>query len=143
MVMKSTLLLSAFLLPLVLTGCVTENSSSLEMLQNQSWTLSRIDGGELQLTGRQKAPNLQINQDLSASGYAGCNNFTGQVQLEGHQLRVEKMALTRKMCFGDVMETEQVVSQTLSTWSDVSITKKNELILKNDGHQLVFEPTSD
>ncbi|HBC3831231.1 TPA: hypothetical protein KD864_004552, partial [Vibrio parahaemolyticus] len=54
--MKSTLLLSAFLLPLVLTGCVTENSSSLEMLQNQSWTLSRIDGGELQLTGRQKAP---------------------------------------------------------------------------------------
>ncbi|EJE8676175.1 TPA: META domain-containing protein [Vibrio parahaemolyticus] len=141
--MKSTLLLSAFLLPLVLTGCVTENSSSLEMLQNQSWTLSRIDGGELQLTGRQKAPNLQINQDLSASGYAGCNNFTGQVQLEGHQLRVEKMALTRKMCFGDVMETEQVVSQTLSTWSDVSITKKNELILKNDGHQLVFEPTSD
>lgn len=142
MVMKSTLLLSAFLLPLVLTGCVTENSSSLEMLQNQSWTLSRIDGGELQLTGRQKAPNLQINQDLSASGYAGCNNFTGQVQLEGHQLRVEKMALTRKMCFGDVMETEQVVSQTLSTWSDVSITKKNELILKNDGHQLVFESIS-
>ncbi|EIA1343239.1 META domain-containing protein [Vibrio parahaemolyticus] len=140
--MKSTLLLSAFLLPLVLTGCVTENSSSLEMLQNQSWTLSRIDGGELQLTGRQKAPNLQINQDLSASGYAGCNNFTGQVQLEGHQLRVEKMALTRKMCFGDVMETEQVVSQTLSTWSDVSITKKNELILKNDGHQLVFESIS-
>lgn len=142
MVMKSTLLLSAFLLPLALTGCVTENSSSLEMLQNQSWTLSRIDGRELQLTGRQKAPNLQINQDLSASGYAGCNNFTGQVQLEGHQLRVEKMALTRKMCFGDVMETEQVVSQTLSTWSDVSITKKNELILKNDGHQLVFESIS-
>ena len=48
------------------------------------------------------------------------------------------MAMTRKMCFGDIMDTEQAFSQTLSDWSNIII-NKDSMILNGDTHTLTFK----
>ncbi|MCE7627345.1 META domain-containing protein, partial [Vibrio fluvialis] len=83
------------------------------------------------------APRLEIGEKMMASGNAGCNNFFGQAELKDNRLRIEKMGMTMKMCIGDVMDTEQAVSQSLMDWNDVTLTK-DTLTLKNDVHTLTF-----
>ncbi len=74
---------------------------------------------------------------MMANGNAGCNNFFGQAELKDNQFRIEKMGMTMKMCIDDAMNTEQAVSQTLSDWSDITLTK-DSLVLKNSNHTLTF-----
>ena len=43
-----------------------------------------------------------------------------------------------KMCMDDQMKIEQAMSETLTEWSDITLTKEG-LMLKNDDHELTFQ----
>jgi heat shock protein HslJ len=75
---------------------------------------------------------------MTANGNAGCNNFFGQGELKDGQFRIEKMGMTMKMCPGAAMDIESTVSQTLSDWSEITVTQ-NGLELKGQAHTLTFE----
>lgn len=47
------------------------------------------------------------------------------------------MAMTMKMCVGETMETEQIVSSTLSAWSTIKLSK-DSLKLSNGEHTLTY-----
>lgn len=74
---------------------------------------------------------------MTANGHAGCNNFFGQGELKDNKFRIEKMGMTMKMCGEDAMNTEMTMSQVLTEWSDITLTK-DSLELKNDAHTLTF-----
>jgi heat shock protein HslJ len=74
---------------------------------------------------------------MTANGNAGCNNFFGQAELNDNQFRIEKMGMTMKMCDDASMGTEMAMSQVLTNWSDMTLTK-DSLELKNDAHTLTF-----
>ena len=107
-------------------------------LQHHNWELVSIDGNDLVLEGRQTAPRLEVGEKMTANGNAGCNNFFGQAELKDNQFRIEKMGMTMKMCVGEMMDVEQAFSQTLSDWSDMTLTK-DSMVLKNDVHTLTFK----
>ncbi len=134
-------LVAAISLPVLMTACTSNGDNVKEItaqdLQHHNWELVQIDGSKIELTERQKAPRLEIGENLTANGNAGCNNFFGQAELENNQLRIEKMAMTKKMCFGDIMIIEKAMSTTLSDWSDITLTKDG-LVLKNAEHELTF-----
>ncbi len=134
-------LVAAISLPVLMTACTSNGDNVKEItaqdLQHHNWELVQIDGNKIELTERQKAPRLEIGENLTANGNAGCNNFFGQAELKNNQLRIEKMGMTMKMCMGDIMNIEKAMSATLSDWSDITLTKDG-LVLKNAEHELAF-----
>ncbi|AEX21658.1 META domain-containing protein [Vibrio natriegens] len=134
-------LVAAISLPVLMTACASNGDNvkkiTAQDLQHHNWELVQIDGKNIELSERQKAPRLEIGENLTANGNAGCNNFFGQAELKDNQLRIEKMGMTMKMCIGDIMNVEQAMSSTLSDWSDITLTKDG-LVLKNSEHELTF-----
>ncbi|MCR9366448.1 META domain-containing protein [Vibrio antiquarius] len=135
-------LVTAISLPVLMTACASNGDNVKEItaqdLQHHNWELVQIDGKNIELKERQQAPRLEIGENLTANGNAGCNNFFGQAELKNNQLRIEKMGMTMKMCMDDQMKIEQAMSETLTEWSDITLTKEG-LILKNDDHELTFQ----
>ncbi|NVD06423.1 META domain-containing protein [Vibrio sp. JPW-9-11-11] len=135
-------LLAAMTLPWVVTACTSNGDGAPQItaqdLQHHNWELVSIDGTPLELSAKRKAPRLEVGEKMTANGSAGCNNFFGQAELKDNQFRIEKMGMTMKMCIGDVMDVEQAFSQTLSDWSDMTLTK-DTLTLKSDVHTLTFK----
>ncbi|EKO3470511.1 META domain-containing protein [Vibrio fluvialis] len=140
MKLSSKSLLAAMAMPVLLAACAS-NGDDVQItatdLQHHSWQLTQIDGQDIVKNEHYDAPRLEIGEKMMASGNAGCNNFFGQAELKDNRLRIEKMGMTMKMCIGDVMDTEQAVSQSLMDWNDVTLTK-DTLTLKNDVHTLTF-----
>ncbi|HHF3120793.1 TPA: META domain-containing protein [Vibrio diabolicus] len=135
-------LVTAISLPVLMTACASNGDNVKEIttqdLQHHNWELVQIDGKNIELKERQQAPRLEIGENLTANGNAGCNNFFGQAELKNNQLRIEKMGMTMKMCMDDQMKIEQAMSETLTEWSDITLTKEG-LMLKNDDHELTFQ----
>lgn len=135
-------LVTAISLPVLVTACASNGDNVKEItaqdLQHHNWELVQIDGKNIELKERQQAPRLEIGENLTANGNAGCNNFFGQAELKNNQLRIEKMGMTMKMCMDDQMKIEQAMSETLTEWSDITLTKEG-LMLKNDDHELTFQ----
>ncbi|HHX8287742.1 TPA: META domain-containing protein [Vibrio diabolicus] len=135
-------LVTAISLPVLMTACASNGDNVKEItaqdLQHHNWELVQIDGKNIELKERQQAPRLEIGENLTANGNAGCNNFFGQAELKNNQLRIEKMGMTMKMCMDDQMKIEQAMSETLTEWSDITLTKER-LMLKNDDHELTFQ----
>jgi len=142
MKLSPKMLLATITLPVVVTACASNGDDVKQItaqdLQHHNWELVSIDGKDIVLEGRQKAPRLEVGEKMTANGNAGCNNFFGQAELKDNQFRIEKMGMTMKMCVGDVMDVEQAFSQTLSDWSDMTLTN-DSMVLKNDVHTLTFK----
>ncbi|QTH05962.1 META domain-containing protein [Vibrio fluvialis] len=140
MKLSSKSLLAAMAMPVLLAACASNGDDvqiTATVLQHHNWQLTQIDGQDIVKNEHYDAPRLEIGEKMMASGNAGCNNFFGQAELKDNRLRIEKMGMTMKMCIGDVMDTEQAVSQSLMDWNDVTLTK-DTLTLKNDVHTLTF-----
>ncbi|AWB00757.1 META domain-containing protein [Vibrio harveyi] len=133
-------LVAAISFPVLMTACASNGDNVKEItaqdLQHHNWQLVQIDGKNIAAEERQ-APRLEIGENLTANGNAGCNNFFGQAELKDNQLRIEKMGMTMKMCMEDQMKIEKVMSETLSDWSDITLTNDG-LVLKNADHELTF-----
>ncbi|HIF5540730.1 TPA: META domain-containing protein [Vibrio parahaemolyticus] len=134
-------LVTAISLPVLMTACASNGDDVKEItaqdLQHHNWELVQVDGKNIVLDKNQKAARLEIGENLTANGNAGCNNFFGQAELKNNQLRIEKMGMTMKMCMEDQMKIENAMTQTLSNWSDITLTKDG-LVLKNADHELTF-----
>ncbi len=134
-------LVTAISLPVLMTACASNGDDVKEItaqdLQHHNWELVQVDGKNIVLDENQKAARLEIDENLTANGNAGCNNFFGQAELKNNQLRIEKMGMTMKMCMEDQMKIENAMTQTLSNWSDITLTKDG-LVLKNADHELTF-----
>ncbi len=134
-------LVTAISLPVLMTACASNGDDVKEItaqdLQHHNWELVQVDGKNIVLDENQKAARLEIGENLTANGNAGCNNFFGQAELKNNQLRIEKMGMTMKMCMEDQMKIENAMTQTLSNWSDITLTKDG-LVLKNANHELTF-----
>lgn len=135
-------LLAAISLPILITACATNGDEIKEIttadLQHHNWQLVSIDGNAITPQERHSLPNLEIGENMTTNGNAGCNNFFGQGELKGNQFRVQQMGMTMKMCSEDAMQTEQLFSKTLSDWSDMTLTKE-QLTLSNEQHTLTFQ----
>ncbi|OTW25061.1 hypothetical protein BA744_14090, partial [Vibrio parahaemolyticus] len=134
-------LVTAISLPVLMTACASNGDDVKEItaqdLQHHNWELVQVDGKNIVLDENQKAARLEIGENLTANGNAGCNNFFGQAELKNNQLRIEKMGMTMKMCMEEQMKIENAMTQTLSNWSDITLTKDG-LVLKNADHELTF-----
>ncbi|MGR5238058.1 MULTISPECIES: META domain-containing protein [Vibrio] len=134
-------LVAAISLPILMTACASNGDNVKEItaqdLQHHNWELVQIDGKNIAIEDAEYGPRLELGENLTANGNAGCNEFFGQAELKDNQLRIEKMGMTMKMCMDDQMKIERVMADTLTQWSDITLTNEG-LVLKNADHELTF-----
>lgn len=79
-------LVTAISLPVLMTACASNGDDVKEItaqdLQHHNWELVQVDGKNIVLDENQKAARLEIGENLTANGNAGCNNFFGQAELK-------------------------------------------------------------
>lgn len=135
-------LLTALSIPVLLAACSSTDKADFVTpadLQHHHWVLSEIDGKEAAKAPNGSQATLEIGEAMNSNGNAGCNGFHGQAEINPKtgEFRIEKMAMTMKMCIGDAMNTERAVASTLSTWSKIDL-GKDTLTLSNDQHTLTY-----
>ncbi len=131
--------LSLLGLSALLSACASTPSGiplSAESLQHHHWVLEQIDGQPITAEKGQH-PDLEIGEHLRANGNAGCNRFMGQVELQGQQLRISKMASTMMLCPAPQQDWEKAMTSTLSDWSEAELSAQH-LRLKGSQHELLL-----
>lgn len=73
-----------------------------------------------------------VFENNAVSGYAGCNNFMGNYQLDKQTLVLEQLASTRMLCAGPEMQQEDALLQLLNQPLQVQ-KEQQQLLLTIDG----------
>nr|WP_038143815.1 META domain-containing protein [Vibrio nigripulchritudo] len=137
--MKKQLALIA--LPVLLAACTSNGDATVvtnEDLQHHHWILAQVDGKEYVKPEHGKHPSIEVGENMTVNGFAGCNGYFGRGELKDGKFRVVDMGMTMMMCPDDMMNTEQVISSTLNDWSDITLTK-DTLVLEGNDHQVTFK----
>jgi heat shock protein HslJ len=126
----------------VLTACVGGDSTPVKLtdIQGASWYLTKVDGKSLNMAPNKKPPFLNIDHQTTATGMSGCNSFVGEAELKpnDHRFRIIHLNSTLKLCLQDEQKLEDIVTQTLSEWSQIDMTK-DTLTLSGKKHTLVYQ----
>ncbi|MEM7436808.1 MAG: META domain-containing protein, partial [Myxococcota bacterium] len=100
------------------------------------WVLVELDGAPAPMGANGKAPTLTLEGgEPRASGFAGCNRFSGGYVLEGDQLRFPALAMTSMAC-PDGMEGERAFAKSLGATAQFSIAGDTLTLSSADGDLL-------
>jgi len=75
---------------------------------------------------------LEINDDGTYSGFAGCNSYTGIFNLKGDVITFGPAGATRKMCVPAVMDQETKFFDALKTGLSWTIEDTKLVLVKSD-----------
>lgn len=118
-------------------SCVLIDATSVSTVAAESvpdellgtWLAEDIGGGGvidyLQTT-------LEINDDGTYSGFAGCNNYTGTFDLKGGEIVFGPAGATRKMCVPAVMDQETKFFEALKSGLSWKIEETKLVLTKAD-----------
>ncbi len=116
------------------SGFVTQGD-----LQHRRWLLESINGNKIEATALDnRIPELEIGEQMMASGYSGCNRFHGKAVLLEDRFIIGSMASTRMFCKPEQNDIEHLLLQVLGRESTISIDVDKNLILKTDDGLLLF-----
>ena len=108
-------------------------------LQHHRWILESINGKKIEAAALDnRIPELEIGEQMLASGYSGCNRFHGKAVLREDRFYIDSMASTRMFCKREQNDIEWLLLQVFSRESTVSIDANKNLILKTDETLLLF-----
>ena len=113
-------------------------SSAAQTMPYGRWLAEDINGGGV-------IDRLQTTLDISAkgraTGFGGCNAFTGQVRLDGAGVAFGPLASTRKACTRAVMDQEYKFHQALNGARSWRIDEHGKLVLTDASGNVVARLT--
>lgn len=122
-------------LPLVALGlglvlsaskCSESGLSNPAEVLDTKWMLKTLGGEAVTMPEGMSAPWLQLAADNAVSGFAGCNNLTGQYKLEGNTIGFPGLATTKKFC----EPTQKVEDAFLGALREANSVKLDKGMLK-------------
>ena len=116
-------------------GAVAETMKPDVTLTNTYWKLVELNGAEVK-PGEGKELHMILRGGDQVAGYAGCNQFTGSVTVNGDGLAFGPMASTRRMC-ADVMAQEDAYLQALESAQRYEISGE-DLAIENANGEIVL-----
>lgn len=142
--MKKLVALSV--ISLVLAGCVNPGKASVqpEQLQGHRFMLENVDGKAVTGTAAQPEISFSAQSDISlvknitVSGTM-CNHFHGQGKLSDGELKVNGLAMTRKLCTEPQLNAlDQTLGDMLRKGAQVDLTE-DQLTLATAEKTLTFK----
>ena len=77
------------------------------------WNLATLAGAAVRMPEGKENPYLSIAEDLSVSGFGGCNRLVGQAKVEGSAVSFPGLGSTKMYCH-DTQETESSFLKALN-----------------------------
>ncbi|WP_310736593.1 META domain-containing protein [Pseudoalteromonas sp. SR44-8] len=118
-------------------GCSSTGTVTSEQLKYTKWQLSRVDG--LAIPASYSA-SLSFIEALQVNGFAGCNKFFGEGQLDDNHLTVNKLGMTRKSCGDKLDEFELQFLNALKQGVPLQI--QDQQLVLNGEQTFAFIPAS-
>ncbi|AFV00215.1 META domain-containing protein [Simiduia agarivorans] len=112
-------------------------------LAHHRWVLKTVDGEPafskpVGTYDKGLVPDLDFGEAPHAGGFAGCNRYKGQFELnEQGQFRIARVATTMMMCEPKAMAFEKQFTDMLGQWTDITLAD-NQLSLTADGKVWLF-----
>jgi len=106
------------------------NKSEISLLEG-TWELTYISGPRIAFAGLYPRQRPTIKFDTSESrifGHSSCNNYHGEVIIEGNKISFDKMGATLMACEGN---GEEVYFKTLKTVNTYSVSQDNNELTFN------------
>jgi heat shock protein HslJ len=115
---------------LAVSGCGGDDEQSGESLEGREWTL---------VSGVEAPPGAVPTVTFAggvASGFAGCNRYGGDYELDGDSITIGEIAASAMLCPDTEMETEDAY---LAAYADVDgwSIEDGELVLSSDGDEVL------
>jgi heat shock protein HslJ len=108
-------------------------------LQHHRWVLESINGNKIEATKLgNRVPELEIGEQMMASGHSGCNRFHGKAALREERFIIDPVATTRMFCQPAQNDIELLLLQVFGQESRISIDADKNLILETDDTLLIF-----
>lgn len=85
---------------------VWKKQNILTHLQEKEWAVVTNTGDAIVISEDNPKLTMSFSKDGKISGFAGCNTFNGTYKLEGDQIIIENVALTKMACLPEGMKVE-------------------------------------
>ncbi|ENY72356.1 META domain-containing protein [Aeromonas diversa] len=105
---------------LLLTACSSIHPNQSDLMHHH-WVLESLDGRPVQAE-RGQEPDLEIGENFTVNGIAGCNRYFGMGNLEAGRFWVTSMGNTEMACLEPLGEIEQAVLLTLQEGASLTLT---------------------
>ncbi len=99
-----------------------------------SWAIERAL--DTDTAGSEEETWISFGEDGRMNGCAGVNLFFGEYALEGSQLSLSNVGMTRRL--GASMDVERAVTEAINTLKTVSISKDKAYCLGEEGDTLLW-----
>ena len=127
--------LTAIILSLLLSACAGHAVITETDLQHHHWRLIAINGEALP-TGVES--DLEIGEQMTINGLAGCNHFFGSAKLQQGQLLAEPLGATKMACPPAQARVESAVLKTLNEGAAITLGDQT-LTLKGSQYRLSYQ----
>ena len=124
---------------MLLSGCVYNSkvSTNAEQLQHHRFVLTSVNGQALPAS-QTPPPEISFGEKMYVSGTM-CNGFSGEGKLSDGELKVEQLAMTRKLCADPQRNAlDNTLSKMLRDGAEVDLTE-NQLTLATADQSLVYK----
>ena len=137
--MRQFKILFTFILLFSFTACSSLNNiNPLSLLMGNKWKLAGMMGKSLDVGKFADAvPLLSFMDGGKLSGFTGCNNFSGDFNLEGKSLSLNPGAMTKKACPGT---GESDFLKALSMVKNFKVVKDKLVLMDGASELLSFIP---
>lgn len=122
---------------LLLAACAATGAGADEaetMLTERRWEL--VEWAPHELAGEPPA-TLEFDGER-ASGFSGCNRFTGAYALRGRRLTMDKLASTRRACPPPQMQFEDAYLKAIASLTLTDVQSTRLIALTTAGEKMVF-----
>lgn len=134
--------LSIGLFVIFLSGCGSTSSlNPKSILSGNNWVLYSLAGKEID-KGKfgNELPSLDFLDGEKLAGFSGCNNFSGEYQLQGANIQLSSGAMTKKVCPG-IQEAEFI--SALERAKNFTVGKEKLTLLDGASELMSFIPKKD
>lgn len=120
-------------------SCLTANAQSnkndtLQLFGNK-WTAYDISDRRLDVSS-DVMPYMIFSRDGRVSGFSGCNRFFGDFGIDGKNISLSNIGMTRMLCVGDANQIENDFAIALQQINNYSI-NGGTLTLYNDTNPII------
>ncbi|MGE6811976.1 META domain-containing protein [Pseudoalteromonas sp. HL-AS2] len=109
-------------------GCASTQTVTSEQLKHTQWQLSRIDGLAIPPSFNASVGFIEA---LQVNGFAGCNKFFGEGELDDSSLTVNKIGMTRKSCGQQLDKFEQQLLHALQQGAQLKM-QDQQLVMQGE-----------
>ncbi|MDF1836033.1 MAG: META domain-containing protein [Alteraurantiacibacter sp. bin_em_oilr2.035] len=124
---------------IVLTMTSPDDAGPLEIsgVHDIEWHVTQI---AYDVVSTPTAPVLTFGVDNRFYGSTGCNNFSGEYELDGSSIDLDTLAVTRRACEAPLMEQERRFLEVINNLETVSLDQDGRLVLSGaDNLRMVAE----